>query len=172
MKEIAILGLGNLMRSDDAIGVLTVAALARCHHLLPKVRLIEGGTLGLDLLDSLWGVTHLVAVDAVDAGEEPGTLLRFSGERLSLLPLSKSVHLLGFADLMGVMTLMNVSPLEVVLLGMQPAATGWGTELTPVLQARQDVLFQAVVAQVQAWTSPQVLARCPAPTLASALQGE
>lgn len=161
MKKIAVLGLGNLMRTDDAIGMLILESLRPWSTLRPEVKLIEGGTLGLDLLDHLWGMTHLVAVDAIDVGAEPGTMLRFTNSQLSTLPTSKSVHLLGFADLLGVLTLMNASPKEVILLGVQPKYTGWGTELTPTLKAKEHDLLQAVISQVQAWVSPSSIAQQP-----------
>jgi hydrogenase maturation protease len=150
--EIAVLGLGNLMRTDDALGMLTLEKLKARGDCPPGVRMIEGGTLGLDLIDSLWGVSHLIALDAVDAGADPGTLLRFSGPHLSDLPVSKSVHLLGFSDLMSVLRLMEASPSEVVLLGVQPQFTGWGTELTPEIQIAQASLIEAVFNQIAEWT--------------------
>ena len=77
--KIALLGLGNLMRTDDAVGMLTLQTLAGSSLLPPEVRVIEGGTLGLDLLDSLRGISHLLVLDAVDTGAAPGTLKRFEG---------------------------------------------------------------------------------------------
>jgi hydrogenase maturation protease len=151
VSEIAVLGLGNLMRTDDAVGMLTLEELRRQETLPPEVRLIEGGTLGIDLIGHLQGITHLVAVDAVDAGEAPGTLLRFSGEELAGLPASKSVHLLGFADLVGVMKLLNVVPREIVLLGIQPLLIDWGTELSVPVRMKRDDLIQMIVLQIHEW---------------------
>lgn len=150
--EIAVMGLGNLMRTDDAVGMLLLDRLKKDGRVPANVRMIEGGTLGLDLLDSLRGITHLIALDAVDAGLLPGTQVRFAGDQLADLPISKSVHLLGFSDLLGVLLLMEASPLEVVLLGVQPQYIGWGIELTPPVQEAQDELIEAVLAQVSQWT--------------------
>ncbi len=156
---IAVLGLGNLMRTDDALGMLAIEQLREYAELPAEVRLIEGGTLGLDLLHSLWGITHLVAIDAVDVGSTPGTLVRFSGPQIADLPVSKSVHLLGFSDLIGVMRLMNAAPEEIVLLGVQPESTDWGTELTSKVKAAQESLLEAIAAQVADWlpSSPSIV---------------
>src|SRR5581483_4435387 len=81
--RIAILGLGNLMRTDDAVGMLAIQELRRDVRLPRSVAVIEGGTLGLDLLHPLNGVTHLLALDAIDGGAVPGTLLRFAGEEIA-----------------------------------------------------------------------------------------
>jgi hydrogenase maturation protease len=148
---IGVLGLGNLMRTDDAVGMLVLRSLTEDVRLAPEVRAIEGGALGLDLLDSLRGVSHLLALDAVDTGVAPGTLVRFEADELAGLPVSKSVHLLGFSDLMGVLHLMEAAPAEVVLLGVQPESTDWGTALTPAVEAAQKELVQAALRQVEGW---------------------
>ena len=150
--QIAVLGLGNLMRTDDAMGMLMLSRLIDDGRLPDGIRVIEGGTLGLDLLESLRGVTHLLALDAVDVGAAPGTLVRFEGEALEGLPISKSVHLLGFADLMGALQLMGAAPAEVVLLGVQPESTDWGTELTLAVADAQPELMAAALAQIAIWS--------------------
>jgi hydrogenase maturation protease len=152
-SQIAVLGLGNLMRTDDAIGMLMLSRLIDDGRLPDGIRVIEGGTLGLDLLESLRGVTHLLALDAVDVGAAPGTIVRFEGEALDGLPISKSVHLLGFADLMGALQLMGAAPAEVVLLGVQPESTDWGTELTPAVADAQPELMAAALAQIALWSA-------------------
>ena len=150
--RIALLGLGNLMRTDDAVGMLTLQTLAGSNLLPPEVRVIEGGTLGLDLLDSLRGISHLLVLDAVDTGIAPGTLLRFEGQQVDDLPVSKSVHLLGFSDLMGALRLIDAAPEKVVLLGVQPASTDWGTVLTPEVEPARHALLQAALEQLAQWT--------------------
>jgi hydrogenase maturation protease len=120
-----VLGLGNPIRTDDGIGVHAIRELAAENPFSRDVRMIEGGTLGLDLLPSLRGVTHLLALDAVDTGAAPGALSRFANDELADLPISKSVHLLGFADLLGLINLLDGPPCQVVLLGLQPKSTDW-----------------------------------------------
>jgi hydrogenase maturation protease len=150
--RIAVVGLGNLMRTDDAVGMLAVDRLRIDAQLPEGVTLIEGGTLGLDLLYPLQGITHLLALDAIDAGAEPGTLLRFAGDAIADLPTSKSVHLLGFSDLIGALRLTGEAPREIVVLGLQPETIAWGTRLTTTVEAALSKLLQAAGDQVAAWT--------------------
>jgi hydrogenase maturation protease len=149
--RIAIVGLGNLMRTDDAVGMLALQQLKRERQLAESVLLIEGGTLGLDLLYPLADATHLLALDAIDAGEAPGTVLRYAGEAIADLPASKSVHLLGFTDLIGAMRLTGDAPEQIVVLGVQPEAIEWGTELTQPAQAALARLVAVAAEQVRAW---------------------
>jgi hydrogenase maturation protease len=149
LPRIGVLGLGNLMRTDDAVGMLVLPELAR--KLPREIQVIEGGTLGLDLLDAIFGISRLLVLDAVDTGAAPGTLVRFAGDDLARLPTSKSVHLLGLSDLMQVLLLMDACPTEVILLGVQPGCTGWGTALTPAVAAAQPRLAESALRQLANW---------------------
>jgi hydrogenase maturation protease len=149
--NISVLGLGNLMRTDDGVGIYAIRRLSGDGRLPHSVQIIEGGMLGLDLLHSLRGVTHLLAVDAVDTGAAPGTLSRFADAELADLPTSKSVHLLGFADLLGSLKLLEDSPCEVVLLGIQPKSTDWGVTLSPIVDAALHDLVEAALDQLSHW---------------------
>ncbi|MGB9029205.1 MAG: HyaD/HybD family hydrogenase maturation endopeptidase [Acidobacteriaceae bacterium] len=150
-SRIAVMGLGNLMRTDDAVGMLAIQQLRADPRFPRAVSLIEGGTLGLDLLHPLDGVTHLLALDAIDAGATPGTLLRFAGDEIADLPISKSVHLLGFSDLIGAARLTGSAPAEIIVLGVQPEIIGWGTELTPTVHAALAPLIESALFQVSEW---------------------
>ncbi len=149
--RIVVLGLGNLMRTDDAVGMLAVQQLRSDLRVPTSVSLVDGGTLGLDLLHPLEGATHLLALDAIESDVAPGTLLRFAGDEIADLPISKSVHLLGFSDLIGAMRLTGSAPDEIVVLGVQPEKIEWGTELTPPVKAALPELLETALAQVEQW---------------------
>lgn len=161
--RIAVLGLGNLMRADDAVGMLAIERLRSDPRLPPSVLLIEGGTLGLDLLHPLDGVTHLLALDAIEAGLPPGTILRFSGGDIDTIPIGKSVHLLGFSDLIGALRLTGSAPREIVVLGVQPQVIGWSTELTPSVEAALPELLDAALEQIAAWVGTAASAASHSP---------
>lgn len=168
--RIAVLGLGNLMRTDDAVGMLALQRLRAAARFPQLVPLIEGGTLGLDLLYPLEGITHLLALDAIDAGAAPGTLLRYSNDEIADLPISKSVHLLGFSDLVGSMRLVASAPAEIVVLGVQPESTDWGTELSPVVEDALAGLIEEVIDQVTRWSLDAAAPALSAKPMAPALQ--
>lgn len=149
--RIAVVGLGNLMRADDAVGMLAVQAMRADARLPVSIHVIDGGTLGLELLHPLEGVTHLLTLDAVDAGAEAGAILRFAGDRIADLPAAKSVHLLGFSDLIGAMRLTGSAPEEIVVLGVQPERIEWGTELSSGVAPALPRLLDAAFAQLDAW---------------------
>ena len=115
--------------------------------------LMDGGTQGLSLLPHISGYSRLLVIDAVDAGEAPGTLLRVEGRALRNLPGKATVHQLGFADLMVAMELLGESPEEIVVVGVQPFSTEWSAELTPPVQETLGPLLDAVIEQLKAWSA-------------------
>jgi len=125
--------------------------LATDSRLPSNVQVIDGGTLGLDLLPCLRGVSHLSALDALDTGTSPGTLSRFVDAELLSLPVSKSVHLLGFADLLGALTVLADAPGSVVLLGVQPESTDWGVTMSPIVDEVLNDLVDAAFVQIFDW---------------------
>jgi len=150
-----VLGLGNTLHSDDGIGPQAIERLRNDSRVPEDVTLIEGGTLGLELLTYIWDCSYLLVLDAVDVGQPPGTLVRMSSQELQTLPGKGSVHQLGVADLLVALRILAHRPPEVVLLGVQPASTEWGTELSPVVAAVLPALADAAVAEVCGRLEPQ-----------------
>lgn len=152
---VLVLGLGNLLHSDDGLGVHAIRRLENDMRVDPSVTLLDGGTHGLSLMPHLCGIPRLLVIDAVDVGEPPGTLVRFEGKALEGLPGKATVHQLGFADLMVAMRLLSESPEEVVVLGVQPMSTEWSVELTPPVRSTLPLLLEAVIAQLNVWVTCQ-----------------
>ena len=147
----AVLGLGNLVHSDDGVGVHAIQRLQRDPRVPPGIVLLDGGTHGLGLLPHVLGFSRLLVVDAVDAGEPPGTVVRFEGSALHGLPGKSSVHQLGFADMMVALKLLGEAPPELVVFGVQPLSTEWSSELTPPVLEALPALLDAVLRQLEIW---------------------
>jgi hydrogenase maturation protease len=145
-----VLALGNVLHSDDGLGPRALERLRRDSRLPQGVEFVEGGTLGLELLTYIWDSSYLLVLDAVDVGQPPGTVVRVSGEELHRLPGKGSVHQLGIADLMTALRVLAKQPPEVVLLGVQPSTTEWGTNLSPEVETALDSLLYAAVVELKA----------------------
>lgn len=147
-----MVGMGNLVRSDDGVGVHALRLLQADPRTPPDVALIDGGTLGLELAGYLWGASRLLLIDSIDAGQPGGTLIRIEGGELRHLRHASSVHRLGVADLVARLCLACEEPPEMALLGVQPASTEWGTSLTPSVAAAVGPLVEMAVSVLNAWT--------------------
>ena len=143
-----VLGLGNTLHSDDGVGPQAIERMRSDARVPEDVALIEGGTLGLELLPYIWDCSYLLVLDAADIGQPPGTLVRMSSQELQTLPGKGSVHQLGVSDLLVALRVLARQPPAVVLLGVQPATTEWGTELSPAVEATMGSLVEAAVAEL------------------------
>jgi hydrogenase maturation protease len=143
-----VLGLGNTLHTDDGIGPQAIERLRSDVRVPADVALIEGGTLGLELLTYIWDCSYLLVLGAVDVGQPPGTLVRMSSQEVQTLPGKGSVHQMGVADLLVALLVLASRTPEIVLLGVQPASTDWGTELSPAVAAVLPALTDAAIAEL------------------------
>ena len=143
-----VLGLGNTLHSDDGIGPQAIERLRNDARVPADVALIEGGTLGLELLTYIWDCSYLLVLDAVDVGQPPGTLVRMTSDEVQTLPGRGSVHQMGVADLLVALRVLASRTPEIVLLGVQPASTDWGTELSSAVAAVLPALTDAAIAEL------------------------
>ena len=74
--KIVILGIGNILLTDEGIGVHVANELAKMD--LPSgLSVVEGGTDGFRLLNVITEADRLIVVDAVKGGAKPGSIYRF-----------------------------------------------------------------------------------------------
>ena len=80
VAPVTVLGIGNIILRDEGFGVRAVEYLEEHFHFPHDVRLLDGGTLGPELLHFVTGTQKLLILDAV-AGDAPaGTVYRFEDD--------------------------------------------------------------------------------------------
>jgi hydrogenase maturation protease len=151
-----VLGLGNLIRSDDAIGLFALKQLEQDTRLSQDVSLVEGGTKGLELVPYICDASRLLVLDAVDVGAAAGSIFRIAGKELHSIPGNASVHELALSDLLNALRMMGQEPEEVVLLGVQPATTELGTTLSTPAQKALPALIEAALMELFRWSPSDV----------------
>jgi len=138
--------------NDDAAGVLVVQTLAGKYEFPEELTLLDGGTLGLDILPYLEGVDRLLVVDAVETGDPPGTIIRMTGDDIPLALATKvSPHQMGLKDLLLVADLQGYAPREMVLWGVQPGSIEMDIELSPEVAQSMGVLQERVLEELENW---------------------
>ncbi len=147
-----VLGLGNILLSDEGVGVHVVRLLRERYQFPQEVEILDGGTLGLDLLPYVEDADRLLMVDAVQMDAPPGTVARLEGEEVpAALSLKYSPHQMGVSDLLAAARLMGRYPAELILWGIQPASLDVGLELSPAVAAQVETVIQNVLAELQRW---------------------
>ena len=150
--DVLVLGLGNILLRDEGLGVRALERLQTVYRLPPRVRALDGGTLGLDLLPYLAGASRLLILDALQVGAEPGSLARLADEAVpAALALKLSIHQVGLSELLAAARFQGTLPDKVTLLGIEPASIEWGLELSPPVSAALDSLIEAAVLELRTW---------------------
>lgn len=88
---VAVIGCGNLLRGDDAAGPVVIRELWQ-RGVGDLVRLVDGGTAGMDVAFQMRGAEQVILIDAADSGSEPGTLFRVPGEAIAEIPPPTDLH--------------------------------------------------------------------------------
>jgi hydrogenase maturation protease len=145
-----ILGLGNILLGDDGLGVRAVERLQACCDVPPDLSVLDGGTLGLALMQVLSSVDRAILVDAVMTGEPPGTLVRLSGDAVApAIEAHLSPHQIGVADLLDGLRWLDLVPPELLLVGIVPDKVELGLELSPAVERRMPELVQRVIEEAR-----------------------
>lgn len=145
-----VLGVGNLLRSDEGVGVHAARILSGT-DLPPGVEVVDAGVAVADALTGYDGIGKLVVVDAVDAKAQPGSVFRFRPRDVERrTALMRSLHELDLFDALDLVERGGCAVGEVIVIGVQPKSTDWGLELSSEVQAR----LPDVVSLVQSEMSP------------------
>lgn len=159
---ILVMGLGNLVMSDDGLGGRVISELEKRFQPNPQVKLIDGGTLGLDLLPRLEGIDQLLIIDAVQMGAPPGTIFRLEGDEVPRAFANKlSVHQMGLQDLLAVAELQGHLPQQLVVIGAQAATIEMSMDFSPAMTAAFEAVIAAVLDELVSWRQPLIAIEDP-----------
>lgn len=148
--NLLVLGIGNLVMNDDAAGVLVAQKLApKYNKRRDDLLVLDGGTLGLDLLGYIDWADRLVLVDAVELNMEPGTVVKLEGDDIDIAFESKlSAHQMGMKDMLLTSELMGQRPSEIVFYGIQSGSIQMEMELSEPVQKNLPKLTMHVEAEI------------------------
>lgn len=147
----AVIGLGNPLLADDGVGLVLLERLRADGW--PDMELVDGGTWGLSLLPVLAESDRVLVLDAVRAGNAPGTVVQGSGhdvKRLYRFPLSP--HQIDLSEVMAAAELTGGLPEQVHVIGVEPASTeGPCVGLTPAVAQAVPVALDAARQVLAGW---------------------
>ncbi len=134
-----VLGVGNVLLSDEGIGVRIVEELEHRFRFPEEVEILDGGTSGIELLRYFDGRDHLIIIDAVRAGHPPGTVMRIEGDEVpSTFETRITPHQLGLSDLLATAKLTDNMPANLVLFGIEPKSLETGLVFSPEVEGAVD----------------------------------
>jgi hydrogenase maturation protease len=130
-----VLGLGNTLNRDEGLGVQALKMLDAQLGDHGEFELLDGGVLGLNLLMIVEECSHLLILDAVNAGKPAGTVIELTKEQIPLYAGVKlSQHQITFQEVLGLANIRGYLPEHLHLVGIQPGNISVGLEISPVVQ--------------------------------------
>lgn len=119
-KRILVLGVGNILFTDEGIGVAAADEIERLYDLPGNVTVMDGGTLGTRLMDPIMNCDLLIVIDAVLGDGPAGSIYRLTGEDLrKSLAFKDSMHQTDLVDTLIMCEIVGNRP-EAVIVGMEP----------------------------------------------------
>ena len=168
LEPVRVLGLGNVLMGDDALGPWVVEALLAGWEFPESVSVVDVGTPGLDLTPFLADADTVILVDTVKAAAPPGTLLVYGRRELAgRAPLPRvSPHDPGLTEALFALELVGAAPREIVLVGVVPEKIEKSVRLSPRVREAVGAAVQEVVRRLSLmglppW--PRASASPPAP---------
>ncbi len=149
-KRILVLGVGNLLLSDEGVGV-HVAQRMMTMDMPPEVQVVEGGTDGFGLVNVITEADRMILIDAVKGGGQPGSIYRFEIEDCPPYPdiFKTSVHQISILEVINLSSLIGTTP-RTTIIGIEPACMEMGMELSPTVEAKVPRVIQMIKEEVEA----------------------
>ena len=150
--ENTVLGIGNIILSDEGFGVRVVEYLEKNFTFPENVSLIDGGTLGVELTHFITGTQKLLIIDSIDGGAEPGKIFHLCDDEIKKHFAQKiSAHEVGIQDVLTMLELSDKKIPHVELIGAQPFSLEAGTELTPPMKNLVPLFAEKAIKILRNW---------------------
>ncbi|MDI3257111.1 MAG: HyaD/HybD family hydrogenase maturation endopeptidase [Kyrpidia sp.] len=150
--RITILGIGNILYSDEGVGIHVLPLLEEVFANDENVSVVDGSTDGIKLLGSVESSDYLIVIDAIHAGEKEGSLIVLHGEEIPAHCGRKmSIHQITFQEVLFAAQLRESYPKRIVMIGTQPASLELGVELSDTVKEHLSDLVERVKKQVKEW---------------------
>ena len=152
VTENTVLGIGNIILSDEGFGVRVVEYLEKNFRFPENVSLIDGGTLGVELTHFITGTRRLLIIDSIDGGVEGGKIFHLRGDEIKNHFAQKiSAHEVGIQDVLTMLELSGKKIPCVELIGAQPFSLEAGVELTTQMKKLVPLFADKAVEILKSW---------------------
>lgn len=151
MTRVVVVGIGNVLNSDDGLGPFVARTLQGAFDFPADAEVVDAGTPGMDLVSMLHGAEAAVFLDAVRDRGAPGEVKRYDQQEI-LKVGSKTVmspHEPGLREALLAMEFQGGGPRDVTLWGAIPESTELGTRLTDTMRRSVPALIDGVLSELR-----------------------
>lgn len=146
MKELLILGIGNILQNDDGIGVYAAKYLELNYTFSPKISIINGGVEGINLLSIFMEYKELLILDAIDIQDKAGSIYHLPAQELQEHKLNiATAHNIGVIECLNMLHLMDKEPPKTSILGIVPQRIAFEIGLSQTLSQTFSLYIQTLL---------------------------
>lgn len=143
MEKTAVIGIGNILKKDDGVGVRVIEKLME-EELPSTAELVDGGTSTLDTLGYFVDFKKVIVVDSLKAGYEPGTIYKISPEDISQYKKENlSIHDVQILDVVKMANLLGSFP-KVTIYGIEPKEISFDLELSETMKSKMPEIVKLI----------------------------
>ena len=148
--HIMVLGIGNILFTDEGFGVRVVEALQERYVFPDNVSVVDGGVLGVNLMGVMASADFLIVVDAIRNKGRAGDLYRLEGDAIpERIRLKNSLHQIDFLEALTLCQALDKVP-ETVILGVEPQdMETMAVELSALIQSKIDPIIARVLQELE-----------------------
>jgi hydrogenase maturation protease len=162
-SRIAVLGLGNVLMGDDALGPWAIRRLQARHEFPPDVSVEDLGTPGLDLVPFVAGHEAVILVDTVSSEGAPGELRLYRRDQILRHPPTPRVtpHDPALKETLLSLEFAGGGPAEVLLVGVIPGRVDMTVGLSEAVRDALPAVEAAVLDELRRLGAPAVAREAP-----------
>ncbi len=146
MKNIAILGVGNILEKDDGIAIYATSYLEQNYTFSPNIDIINGGVEGINLLNMFMEYDYILILDAIEIEDEMGSIYHIPANELTGYGLnSGGAHEIGVIQCFDILELMGKPLPESSVLGIVPHIIDVEIGLSEAMREKFDTYIETLL---------------------------
>ncbi len=147
MKDLAILGVGNILEKDDGIAIYATKYLEKNYQFKPSIDIVNGGVEGINLLNMFMEYRHIIILDAVEIEDEAGSIYHIPSHELTGYGLnSGGAHEIGVLQCFDILELMGKETPKSSVLGIVPKIIDVEIGLSNLIVKKFDIYIKTLLA--------------------------
>jgi hydrogenase maturation protease len=148
---IIVIGLGNFLRGDDAIGPLVIEKLKEFNN-TADFKLLNAGMDAFSVLDYLMGSHPVIIIDCAKMGKKPGEVVEFNVNDGNITRVSEkfSLHGIGFADIYKIAAALG-TPAPCKIIAVEPKQLNFNAPLSSMIESSIPEIIKLVMMEAKSY---------------------
>lgn len=150
MKNLVVLGVGNILEKDDGVAIYATKYLELNYSFEPNIDIINGGVEGINLLNIFMEYKHIIILDAIEIDDEAGSIYHIPSHELTGHGLnSGGAHEIGVLQCFDILDLMGKEIPKSSVLGIIPQEIDVCIGLSDVMSEKFDPYIETLIEILQ-----------------------